>query len=126
MIGVTRALLLKSISLISLALIACGGESGDPSGPGIKSEVLVTGYVIEIENMMPVDGGITIKVELESKDTERLWFGSLFTVPPPSEDKLKLYDVVRRVELGDRVRATGERTEAGIELEGIAILEGRP
>ncbi len=97
-----------------------------PSGPGTSGLVVVTGRVTQIENAVPVDGGVRIDIILEGGKTEQLLFPSLFTSPPPSEETLKLYDVIRRVELGDRIRAEGKRVPAGIELEALAILEGHP
>jgi hypothetical protein len=82
--------------------------------------------VVEFQDETPVDGGVTITVTTQSGGTERLLFPSLFTDPPPSQHVINLYDLVRRVEVGDLVRAEGKRTTAGVELESLAILGGRP
>jgi hypothetical protein len=85
----------------------------------------VTGEVTGVEDLVPVDGGVTIEIDLDSGGKDRLLFPSLFTYPPPDEATVELYDLVRRVETGDRVRARGERTTEGIRIRELAILSGR-
>jgi len=116
----------STLMILSFLFFGCAGESDVPSGPGTSGTIVATGDVTQIDNLVPVDGGITIEINLEDGKTEHLLFASLFTAPPPSEERLKLYDVVRRVEVGDRIRAEGKRVPKGIELEALAILEGRP
>jgi hypothetical protein len=108
-----------------LIVFGCGKGSDVSTGPTPAGTVVVTGEVVEVQNLVPVDGGVTIEITLEGGKTERLLFPSLFTSPPPTEEMLSLYSVVRRVEIGDLVRAQGKRTSAGIELEALAILAGR-
>jgi len=83
----------------------------------------VVGTVIEIVDQVPVDGGVTISVRLDDDRIERLTFGSLFTYPPPEPERIRLYEVIQEVEVGDRVRATGTAGDEGIELESLIILE---
>jgi hypothetical protein len=116
-----------SIILTSLAmLIGCSEEGAGPATPEETQNVVVRGEVTRIQDNTDVDGGIALDIELEDNGSERLILGSLFTVPPPSEDHLRLYDVVRRVELGDIVRAEGVRKDHGIILEELWIVDGRP
>ena len=79
---------------------------------------------MEVQNYVPSDGGVTITITAGMGRTEQLLFPSLFTVPPPSQATMDLYDVVRRVQVGDRVRADGTRTASGIALESLVILPG--
>jgi len=83
----------------------------------------VVGIVTEIVDQVPVDGGVTISLRLGDGQSQRLSFGSLFTYPPPEPERIRLYEVIREVEVGDRVRATGTAGEEGIELESLTILE---
>lgn len=122
---------MSRVSWTSLVLLAslfvpflgCGNDGPLNPAPGT---VVVTGTVIEVRDDTPVDGGVTIMVETSRQETERLIFPSLFTEPPPSQQTIALYDLVRRVEVGDLVRAEGKRTAAGVELESLAILGGQP
>jgi hypothetical protein len=82
----------------------------------------VVGTVTEIVDQVPVDGGVTITLRLEDERTQRLTFGSLFTNPPPEPERIHLYEVIREVDVGDRVRATGKTGDEGVELESLTIL----
>jgi hypothetical protein len=109
-----------AIPCLGLCLLACGGDSPVPPGTDIR---IVTGTVTEIVDQVPVDGGVTITLRLADDRTERLTFGSLFTHPPPEPDRIRLYEVIREVEVGDRVRASGTAGEEGIELDSLTMLE---
>lgn len=113
------------LSLVLSALPGCGKDENGPSGPAPATQVVVTGDVVEVDDQTPVDGGATITLTVHGGATERLLFPSLYTAPPPSQVTIDLYDLVRRVEPGDTVRAEGQRTAAGIALESLAILRGR-
>lgn len=104
---------------LSILLLGCGNNAA------LGTAVLVTGDVIAIEDLVPVDGGVTITVTTQRGETERLLFPSLFTVPRPSQQTIDLYDVVRRVDVGDLIRAGGKRTTAGVELESLTIVAAR-
>lgn len=107
-----------------LLLLGCGEGGIRLTGPIPGARVAVTGDVVEFQDLVPVDGGATITIKTPSGRTERLLFPSLFTNPPPSQQTIDLYDIVRRVEVGDRVWAAGMRSPAGIALEALAILGG--
>lgn len=108
--------------VLLLILLGCANGSDGPTSPS----VIVTGDVVAIQDLVPVDGGVTITVTTQSGETERLLFPSLFTVPAPSQQTINLYQVVQRVAVGDLIRAAGKRTAAGVELESLVILGGRP
>ena len=123
---VWRAPIISLLTTPFLLLLGCGKGSVGPVSPAPGTNVVVTGNVVEVRDQVPVDGGVTITVTTQSGGTERLLFPSLHTDPPPSQQTINLYDLVRRVEVGDLIRAEGRRTEVGVELESLAILGGRP
>ncbi len=107
-----------SALLLALALTACStSEVAAPDG-----QVTVTGIVTEIVDQTPVDGGVTISIATSDETTERLLFGSLFTSPPPSAERLELYEQTRTARVGSRVRATGVRSTHGIALADFRVL----
>jgi hypothetical protein len=85
--------------------------------------VTLTGVVTQIDDAVPVDGGVVIDLTLDNGETTKLFFGSLFTYPPPPQWKRDLYNVIASLEIGDRVRATGARVAGGISLRGLVILD---
>lgn len=112
---------------ILLILGGCLGEespksSSQPAEPNI-TQVTVEGWVKHIDDQTPVDGGIEIRLRVEDGEDVLLLFGSLFTYPPPDDEKLRLYEVVRQVEVEDRVRAVGTKTARGIRIEQLTILK---
>ena len=119
--------MIRISGLVVLAMLAaCGTDENDPARPGSTNGVTVTGEVANIQNEIAVDGGITLDVDLVDDGTDRLIFVGLFTVPPPSDEDMRLYDLVRRVEIGDVVRAEGVRRDYGVILEKLWILDGSP
>jgi hypothetical protein len=123
-------LLIVLLATSCIALLGCENENQKGNdgalAPAADGNVIVTGEVLDVVDQVPVDGGVTISVTTSEGITEQLLFPSLFTYPPPSEETIKLYDLVRRVEVGDVVRAEGKRTENGVELLSLTILSGRP
>ncbi len=118
---VRLALLALSASLLATA--GCSGGTHTPSiEPPRPDLVSVTGWVRSIEDLVPVDGGVTIEVGLDSGRTETLLLGSFFTPTPPPESQVKLYQVIQEIRVGDRVTAQGRRTDRGIDLESIAVV----
>ena len=105
-----------------LPLLAGCGSDPAPAPPGTET---LTGVVTAVDDRVPVDGGVTIEIDLDGGGKDRLLFPSLFTYPPPDEATIELYDLVRRVETGDRIRAKGERTTEGIRIRELAILSGK-
>jgi hypothetical protein len=85
--------------------------------------VTLIGIVTQIDDDVPVDGGTVVELQLDNGETARLFFGSLFTDPPPPQWRFDLYGVIAGLELGDRVRAIGTRVLGGITLRGLTILE---
>ena len=101
----------------ALVISACGQQA--PPGAGL---VTVVGAVTRIDDRVPVDGGVTIDLLLDDGPHEVLLFESLFTNPPPTEERLQLYEKIGRVVVGSRVRAVGEKRPDGIWLEDIEVL----
>ncbi len=104
--------------VLSLAGCTLGGTA-----PVDDGAVTVEGTVTEIVDQTPVDGGVTIELTVDGGATERLLFGSLFTQPPPSEERIALYQRIQGADVGSRVRATGVRSDEGIELTDLRVLD---
>lgn len=116
-------LVLILLSIIAIGETISGCKSDSRSGSSDSGQVTVLGQVTHIEDNVPSDGGVTILVAQEKGGTETLYFGSLFTVPRPSEERTQLYEKIRKVTTGDRIQAKGtRRAEGGITLEDIAVL----
>ena len=119
---------MKKATLLLFAFMAGSGSlSGCGKDPQSRSsdsgQMTIVGNVRRIEDNVPADGGVTIEVAQENGGTETLYFGSLFTVPRPTEEQTQLYEKIRQVETGDRIRAMGtRRAEGGIALEDITVL----
>jgi hypothetical protein len=119
----------RSTSLLAILLpaalcVACSDDTGP--GQPLENGTIVTGTVTAIQNDIPVDGGILLDIDVADDGSDRLVFPSLFTPQQPSEETLRLYDVVRRVEVGDVVRAEGAREQSGLLLQKLWILDGTP
>jgi hypothetical protein len=115
------AVILLSILAMGQSLSGCKSDSRN--GSSDSGQVTVVGTVTRIEDNVPSDGGVTIEVAQEKGGTETLYFGSLFTVPRPSEERTQLYEKIRKVTTGDRVEAKGtRRAEGGITLDDIAVM----
>jgi len=108
---------------VLLLILACGDD--DPAAPGAAQLEIVTGEVVTIDDQTPVDGGITIEIRIDDSETDELYFPSLFTEPPPDNATLDLYDLVRRVEIGDRVRVEGTRNAQALQIDSLWIIQGR-
>lgn len=121
---IVKAILnISRVLAVAILLFAPFGCFDDNStGLSESRSVIVIGTVVAVEDLVPVDGGVTIDLECLDGRTERLLFPSLFTNPPPSEDTLELYQVILRIKSGNLVRAEGMRTESGIDLERLTIL----
>lgn len=111
------------VLVLMLFVAACSDEKETEILGPVSGEVTVTGVITFKDDQVPVDGGVTMKLALDDGGTETLLFGSLFTSPPPSDEKFELYGVIVTVNLGDRVIASGQRVEGGILLEGLRVLK---
>jgi hypothetical protein len=116
------------LAAVSMLLSGCLGEESPKSSdqaadPEVDARVTVVGVVKEVNDATPHDGGVEIWLKLEEGGEVQLLFGSLFTYPPPDDETLKLYEVIRRVQVGDRVQATGTETARGIRIEQLTILK---
>ncbi|MCF8259497.1 MAG: hypothetical protein K9J12_01870 [Melioribacteraceae bacterium] len=91
---------MKKLALIFLILILVSCENSTEPEDGLQSEI---GIIVEIIDATPVDGGIEIKVRKDNYEIIEVQFGSLFTYPPPDDEKLKLLEKIRKVKVGDLV-----------------------
>ncbi|RKZ13562.1 hypothetical protein DRQ53_08520 [bacterium] len=85
--------------------------------------VTLTGTVTRVVDDTPVDGGVVIDLQLDNGQRAQLFFGSLFTYPPPPHWRHELYQVIASLEVGDRVRAMGTAVDGGISLRGLRVVE---
>ena len=105
-------------------LMGCSEEDASPGGPD-SNLVSVTGNVTRIEDNVPSDGGVFVELQLDNRTQETLYLPSFFTYPPPPEEQQQVYQVISQLEIGDRVYAEGERTDSGIKLKKLTILNGK-
>lgn len=124
----TKSILIGLTALVSVCT-ACRDKDVAPvlspdADPGAAPAlVVVVGVIVEKDDQVPVDGGVTMLLEKTGGGTALLLFGSLFTSPPPSQEQIELYEVIAKVEIGDVVRATGTRSDRGIVLEALTIQD---
>lgn len=115
---------LPVIAVLIMSICACSNNKQVGPGDSTDSDLItVVGEVIEIEDMVPVDGGVTIKLRQEDETEVDLYYSSLFTNPPPSQEHIDLYQVITEVDVGDRVRAKGIRIDHMIELKDLTIIK---
>lgn len=104
-----------------LVLAACQGDKNTVDVEDAQSGVItVVGEIISIEDLVPADGGVTINLMLDNGEGMLLFFESFMV--NPDENRLALYEVIKQVEVGNRVEATGLRKADGIELGELIIL----
>lgn len=118
----TLVFLLEAVMISFLIMSGCSGDrSTPPAGTNEPDLVTVTGEVTFIYDNVAADGGVTIDLKLDNDSSERLLFAPLYW-GDDSEDRWALYSKIQDVEVGDRIRAVGHRTERGIELQKLDIL----
>lgn len=102
----------------------CSEEDGvtvTGPNPQVSGVVSVTGKVTRIADDIPVDGNAVIDLEVVGGKREVLYLPSFFTHPPtPAQERV--YQVIIQLREGDRVRAVGNRTRFGIELQSLTII----
>jgi hypothetical protein len=121
--ALTTALL---IGLGATGLSACGDDGNDGRTPAKSQEnelIRFRGAVTEIDDKIPVDGGVTIRMTDEAKGAVTIGFESLFTLPRPTEDRQALYGDIQKVTVGDVVSATARMVDGGYRLESISVIE---
>ena len=118
----TRFICLIWLVVILVLPTGCSEENGAPPSAPIKADAIeVTGEVTFVYDNVAADGGVTIDLELDDGKAERLLFAPFYW-GDDSEERWDLYSSIQEVELGDRVKAVGQRTDRGIELEDLTIL----
>lgn len=83
----------------------------------------VVGTVIEIESHIDRDGGLYLRLDIGEKKPFTIALGSLHTRPPPSKERLKLYETILGLKAGDLVEATVYMLEDGFWLTAIQRVE---
>ena len=115
-----RAMSLAVSIALGLAVFGCSGSSID--GQGGPELTVVEGVVTEVVDQVPVDGGVTITIRTTGGKSRTVYFESMFTYPPPSNEHVALYEKVRVVKVGNRVRATGTPKDDYVSLKDIEVL----
>ena len=116
-------LLLQAALFSFLIICGCSDELSPPPNDSKESDLVeVIGEVTFIYDNVAADGGVTIDLKLDDDGVERLLFAPLYW-GDDSDERWTLYSKIQQVEVGDRVRGEGSRTDRGIELEDLVILE---
>jgi hypothetical protein len=113
-------LMFVSVSVSLFILLSCSDDKS--TNPHASDLAVVTGEVTFIYDNVAADGGVTIDLKLDNGSDERLLFAPLYW-GDDSEERWQLYAKIKEVEIGNRVRAKGQRTDRGIELEDLSIIE---
>src|SRR5262245_9913016 len=100
------------ITMTCVGLLAFGCQSKDVVDAPADGRVTVTGRLVAVKDDRPVDGGVDLTVETSGGKRELLRVGSAF-VAGPRDAILALHQVVDAAKIGDRLKATGRRDEAG-------------
>lgn len=113
---------LFALVLTPTAIDGCSHQTSAPEG----GSTWVTGTVVSIDDAIPRDGEATVRLSRDGDEADvRAYLPSLFTNPPPNDETLaihmRVYPVILRLEVGDRVVAYGVVTEGGLKLEDLAI-----
>ena len=112
------------IGLGAAGLTGCAADNGnkEPVETLAPDMVRFNGSVTEIDDDIPADGGVTIRLTDKAKGPVTINFESLFTLPRPTEARQALYEDIRKVSVGDVVTATARMVDGGYRLESIAVV----
>src|SRR5262245_11750383 len=79
---------------------------------GAEPDVTVAGTVLHVHDDSAVDGPIVLMIESAPGKTVDLHMGSVFISPSPDARRRETFALVRRTQVGDRVRAHGRWMDA--------------
>ena len=82
----------------------------------------VSGSVVEVVDMVPVDGGVTVRLATDANELLHLIFPSLYRAVPPPDWAWPLYQKLSALEPGDLVWAQGVPVETGLLLRDLGPL----
>jgi hypothetical protein len=100
----------------------CGRRAS--AGGVAAPRVAVVGTVRQIDDATPVDGPVSIVVIDPAGSPQKLYFGSLFTRPEPSEQRKATYRAIAPSRAGDCVRAVGLPMQDGrIAIDDFVNLD---
>jgi hypothetical protein len=121
-----RAIWIRTASVILLcsSVVGCSTENDTPAGASNPDVDSVTGVVTKIEDYVPVDGGVSIELKLDNGQTDTAFLPSFFTAPPPPQEQYEIYEMIRELEIGDRITVEGQRTSKGIKIEQLTVASG--
>jgi hypothetical protein len=123
-----RMALIGLVSSLVFMVLGCAkadrpttSDTAVPQATG--SETTITGQLVSLNDMRPVDGGVDLTVQTEAGKQEILRVGSAF-IAGPREHVLALHQVVDAAKVGDRLRASGKRDESGaLTVERLEIVK---
>ena len=103
--------------------------AGDPkpmtvTGKEDTSLKTITGRVKRIDDDTARDGGVTIQVEVEYARRVMLYFGSLYTRPPPTQERMDTYRLIKTLRAGDKIEVKGYEAGDGYTIEQLVKLPG--
>lgn len=105
--------------------VDCGRRA--PAPPVHSGEVALVGTVRQIDDATPVDGPVWIVLIDAQGSPRKLFFGSLFTVPAPSEHRKSVYRAIAPSQAGDCVRLSGvSRSDGSIDIAQFENLDRKP
>lgn len=110
-----------ALALCLGSLVAFNGST-TPLPEGHES---VTGTVVAIRDMTPVDGPFELELETAQGTREDVFLPSFFTPEPPPEESWELLRRLQGLEVGDRVRVVGVRVGGALEVSQLSELPPR-
>ena len=114
------------LALGSTGVVGCGEDNRDSDDLSELGLIRVNGTVTLLNDQTPVDGGVTIQVTDPQRGNVTLWFESLFTNPPPTPERLAVYQDIQKVSVGNQITATARADGAtNFHLESIKVILNR-
>jgi len=110
------------VALVFAVVLGCSGDDQTPAMADGTDPESVTGTVTDIEDLVPVDGGVMIALQLANGQMDKAFLPSFFTPTPPPPEQNEVYQVIQQLSIGDRVKAAGKRTSQGLQLQKLMVL----
>lgn len=102
--------------------LGCSSDDGAPTESLITGLESLTGTVIEIDDKVPVDGPVILALELDSGGTDTAYLPSFFRPTPIPPGQWEIYQQIRALDIGSRIRVEGVRTPFGLGIMKLTVL----